>query len=156
MTFQIRAGTVARFDRPVWPFLLLFLAPIVTAPITVGIIVFLPDCGLDEPWWALRHIQRALLPGLVDLGPFVWLVSAKAQVRRAGAVAGVIGLARVALPQVLVGIYATSSGGQAGDPSCSVSVFLLAWLAPLMLGVWVASTLSGAFALRRITKGFVR
>jgi hypothetical protein len=70
-------------------------------------------------------MRLALLPGLVDLVPFVWLVSAKAQVRRAAAVAGVIGVVRVVLPQLEVGIYAAGYGGQGGDPSCSVSVFLL-------------------------------
>ena len=148
--------TVDRLNRPLWPFLLVFLAPLVTVPITGGIIVSLPDCGLDEPWWELRHIQLALLPGVVNLLPPVWLVSAKSQVRRAGAVAGMIGVARVALPQVLVVIYATSSGRQAGDPTCSVSVFLLVWLVPLMLGVWITSALFGAFALRRIARGTVK
>ncbi len=114
----------------------------------------LPDCGVDEPWWQLRHMRLALLPGLVDLGPFVWLVSAKAQVRRAAAVAGVIGVARVALPQLAVGLYAAGYGGQAGDPSCSVSVFLLVSLIPLMLGVWAASTLFCAFVLRQVARAF--
>ena len=114
--------------------------------------MFLPDCGVDEPAWQLRHLQLALLPGLVDLFSFVWVVSAKAQVRRAAAVAGLIGVSRAALPQVLVGIYATSAGRLAGDPSCSVSIFLLQWLIPLVLGVWAASALFCVLVHRRVTR----
>ena len=146
----------AKLDRPLCPFLLVILAPLVTVPITWGIFAYLPDCGADEPWWQLRHIQRALLPGLLNLLPFAWLASRKVPVRRMGAVAGMIGVVRVALPQVLVVIYATSSVGQPGNSSCTVSVFLLVWLVPIMLGVWVASTLLGGYALRRIARVSIR
>ena len=143
-----------RLNRPLWPLLLVILSPLVTLPITWGIISFLPDCGVDEPAWQLRHMQLALLPGLVDLFSFVWVVSAKAQVRRAAAVAGLIGFSRLALPQVLVGIYATSVGGPVGDISCPVSVFLLQWLIPLVLGVWAASALLCVLVHRRVTRAF--
>ena len=52
-----------------WPLLLVALSPIVVAPVTVGIIMALPDCGVDEPGWRLHHLRLALLPGLVDLCP---------------------------------------------------------------------------------------
>ncbi|MCZ6534477.1 MAG: hypothetical protein O6914_00640 [Chloroflexi bacterium] len=42
-------------DRPLWPFLILSLSPLMIAPVTGAIISSLPDCGLDEPWWELRH-----------------------------------------------------------------------------------------------------
>jgi hypothetical protein len=128
------------------------LSPLATLPITGAIIWFLPDCGVDEPWWQLGHIRLALLPGLLDLVPLVWLVSARAKVRRAAAVAGVIGVARVALPQLVVGLYAAGYGGEGAGPSCSVSVFLLTPLVLLMLGVWAASALFCGVALRRATR----
>ena len=145
-----------RLNRPLWPLLLVILSPLVTLPITGGIIWLLPDCGVDEPWWQLGHMRLALLPGLVDLVPFVWLASAKAQGRRAAAVAGVIGVARAALPQLAVGLYAASYFGQGGDPACSVSVFLLASLILLMLGIWAASALLSAFVLRRLARASAR
>ena len=141
------------FDKPHWPFLMMFFSPVLTLPITGGIIAGLPDCGLDEPWWELRHMRLALLPGLVDLLLFAWLLSGKLKVRLAAVVAGVIGIFRVGFPQVLLSIYVTSSGGQAVDPSCSVSSFLLVWMILAMLGVWAASTLIGATVLHRITRG---
>jgi len=42
-------------------------------------------------------MRLAMLPGSVDLVPFVWLASANTQVRKAAA-AGVAGVIRVALP----------------------------------------------------------
>ena len=78
-------------------------------------------------------MRLALPPGFVDLVPIVWLASAKTQVRKAAAAAGVVGVIRVALPQLLVSYYAAISGGQDGDPACAVSSFLLVPLALLML-----------------------
>ena len=112
----------------------------------------MPNCGLDEPWWDLTHIRLALLPGFVDLVPIVWLASAKTQVRKAASIAGVVGVIRVALPQMAVGIYAARFGGQDGDPACAVSSFLLIPLALLMLAVWAVSALVCAFVLRRLTR----
>ena len=86
--------------------------------------------------------------GFVDLIPIVWLASAKTQVRNAAAVAGVIGVIRVAFPQLAVGFYAPSSGGQNGDPACAVSSFLLVPLALPMLALWAVSALICAFVFR--------
>ena len=57
-------------------------------------------------------MRLALLPCLVDLIPIAWLVSTKTQVRKAAAVAGVIGIIRVALTQLAVSYYAARSGGR--------------------------------------------
>jgi len=43
-------------------------------------------------------MRLAMLPGSVDLVPFVWLASANTQVRKAAAAAGAAGVIRVALP----------------------------------------------------------
>ena len=121
-------------------------------PVSWGILYLLPSCGVDEPWWQLGHMRLALLPGLVDLIPIVWLASAKTQVRKAAAVAEVAGVIRVALPQLAVRYYGASPGGQDGDPACVVSSFLLIPLALLMLALWAVSALVCAFVLRRVTR----
>ena len=97
-------------------------------------------------------MRLALLPGLADLVPIVWLASTKTQVRKAAAAAGVVGVIRVELPQLAVGYYAATIGRQDGDPACAVSSFLLIPLALLMLGVWAASALICVFVLRRMTR----
>ena len=58
-----------------------------------------------------------------------------------------VGVIRVALPQLAVGYYAARSGGQDGDPACAVPSFLLVPLTLLILAVWAASALICAFAL---------
>ena len=110
-------------NRPLWPLLLVLVSPVLTAPISLALISSIPDCGLDEPWWELPRIQRALLPGLVDLLPFLWLASSGTRVRQAAIIAGLIGAARFAAPQVSVALYAESSGGLASAPACNVSSF---------------------------------
>ena len=61
-----------------------------------------------------------------------------------------MGATRFALPQVSIALYSASSGGQLGDPSCSVSIFLLALLIPLMAAAWLVSIVVGAVVLRRV------
>jgi hypothetical protein len=128
------------------------LSPLVTLPISGGILFLLPSCGIDEPWWQLGHLRLALLPGLVDLVAFVWLVSANIQVKKVAATAGVMGVVRVALPQLAVGLYAARLGGQASDPECAISVFLLMPMTALMLAVWVVTALIAAFMFWRVTR----
>ena len=74
------------------------------------------------------------------------------QWRKAAAVAGVVGVIRVALPRLAVGYYAARSGGQDGDPACAVSSFLLVPLTLLILAAWASSALICAFALRRVVR----
>ena len=149
-------------NRPIWPLLLVFLSPLVTLPITGIVISSLPECGNDLPWWQVGHLRLALLPGVVDLVPFVWLLSAKSRVKHAAAIAGVIGVARVALPQLTLGFIAarygppegTTFGPSAGDylgrdPSCFVSPFMLAPVILLMLGIFAVSALFCVFLIRR-------
>src|SRR3989304_337430 len=100
------------WDRPALPYLMLAVSPLLTLPINWIILASIPNCGDDEPWWELRHFEIALVPGLADLLPFLWLVSGAAAVRRAAIVAGLMGSARYAIPQAAMLIYAMSSGGQ--------------------------------------------
>jgi hypothetical protein len=92
------------------------------------------------PAWELRYAQVALLLGMVNLLPFLWLMSMTARVRRSAIVAGFIGLARFVFPQLML-FFITSSG-------CHGSVYvepyaLLVRLLPLMLSLWVVSNLLG-------------
>jgi hypothetical protein len=95
-------------------------------------------------------MQLAFLPGLINFLPLLWLLSNRANIRWASLVAGVLGATRFALPQASIALYAASSGEQLGDPSCSVSIFLLALLIPLMAAAWLISIVVGAVVLRRL------
>ena len=103
-------------------------------------------------------MRLALLPGVVDLVPFVWLLSTKTRVKHAAAIAGVIGVARVALPQLMLAFIAARYGGQgpfgpsAGtyrDPSCFIDPFMLVPLVLLILGIIAVSALFCVFLIRR-------
>jgi hypothetical protein len=124
-------------------------SPLLTLPMSWGVLLTLPSCGIDEPWWELAHIRLALLPGLVDVVAFVWPVSANSGVKKVAAAAGAIGVIRVVAPQLAVGLYAARISGQGSDPACAVSVFLLVPLAVLILAV---SALVAAFMLWRVTR----
>ena len=140
-------------DRPYWPFFLMALSPIVTLPASLIIIVLLPDCGLDEPWWQSSHIRLALLPELVDLALFAWLLSNDPKVRLLAAIAGVLGIVRIGVPQVLLSFDAASSSGQTGDPSCAVSIFFLMAMILAMFVVWGATTFVGGALFYGTTRG---
>ena len=88
-----------------------------------------------------------LLPGVADLVPFVWLLSAKSRVKHAAAIAGVIGVARLALPQLMLGFIAARYAG--GNPSCFVDPFMLVLLVLLMLGMFAVSILLCVSLIRR-------
>jgi hypothetical protein len=137
------------WDRPVLPYLVLAVSPVLTLPISWIILASIPDCGDDEPWWELRHFEIALLPALADLLPFVWLLSRTPGVRRAAIVAGLMGSARYAIPQAATLIYSMSSGGQALNSECTISSLFVAGLGPLMLTLWLVSALIVAVKLLR-------
>ena len=101
----------------------MILSPLLTLPVSWGILFLLPNSGADEPWWELAHMRLVLLPRFVDLVAFAWLVSSYRQVKKATAAAEVIGVVRVALLHLTVRFYAARFGGQAGSPTCAVSVF---------------------------------
>ena len=146
-------------DRPLYPFLLLFLLPIATAPITFLILLHLPGCVIgDESSWELRHAKMAFLPGVANLLPFLWLMSPTAKVRRSAMVAGLTGATLFALPQVglifpfIEGM--TVSGSLSSCPGyvyvhpLYVGILVL----PAMLILWFVSTLLGTVIFFRITR----
>ncbi len=139
-----------RLNRWFLPYLVLSVSPALTLPISLNILFSLPDCGIDEPWWELRHFEIALLPALADFLPFLWLVSGIARVRQAAVVAGLVGAARYAIPQAATLTYGMSLGGQTLNPECSISsLFVGALLVPLILALWFASALIAAVVLLR-------
>ncbi|MDO8616970.1 MAG: hypothetical protein Q7T33_14760 [Dehalococcoidia bacterium] len=134
------------WDRPVLPYLVLAVSPVLTLPISLLILGSIPECAGDEPWWELRHFEIALLPGLADLLPLLWLASGTPGVRGAAIVAGLMGSARYAIPQAATLIYSTSYG----DGECTISVFFVAAaLVPVMLILWLVSALIVAVILLR-------
>ena len=138
-------------DRPRNPFLLVYLLPIATAPLTLLLLWSLPQgCVIgDFPTWELRYAQVALLPGVANLLPFLWFMSKMARVRQSAIVAGLIGAARFVVPQMML-LFITTSG-------CSGSVYvepaaLLVRLLPLMFILWVVSTLLGTGIFLRMSR----
>src|SRR3972149_9523366 len=122
------------WDRSLIPYLVLAVSPVLTLPISAMPLASIPDCGDDEPWWQLRHFEIALLPALAVLLPFLWLVSGTPGVRGAAIAAGLMGSARYAIPQAATLIESMSSGGQALNSDCTISIFfVVAVLAPIML-----------------------
>jgi hypothetical protein len=145
-----RAACGRWWDRPLLPYLVLSVSPVVTLVVGQQILMSIPDCGEDESWWELRHFQLALLPALADFLPFLWLASRAPGVRRAAVLAGLLGSARYAILQGATLIYASSSRGQASNEDCTVSVFFAVLeLGPAMLIVWFVSALIAAALVRR-------
>ena len=144
----------SHLDRPLFPFLLVYLLPIATVPITLLLLSSLPTgCVIgDSSTWELRYAQVAFLPGVANLLPFLWLMSGTARVRRSAIVAGLIGAARFVFPQVML-FFITVSGS---SWSCSGSVYVdpykLFLLVPLMLILWVVSTLLGTGIFLRMNR----
>ena len=130
----------------------MILSPLLTLPVSWGVLFLLPNYREDEPRWELAHMRLALLSGFVDLVVFAWLVSSNSQVKKAAAAAGVIGVVKVALPQLAVGFYAARFGGQAGSHACAVSVFLLIPLVLLILAVWIVSAIVATVMFLRVTR----
>ena len=137
------------WDRPALPYLMLAVSPVLTLLISWIILASIPDCGEDEPWWELRHFEIALVPALADLLPFLWLLSGTPGVRGAAIVAGLMGSARYAIPQAATLIYSMSSGGQTLNSECTISIFFVAGLVPIMLTLWLVSALIVAGILLR-------
>ena len=156
---QVMVSIASRLDRPLYPFLLLFLLPIGTGSITFLILLYLPGCVIgDESSWELRHAQMAFLPGVANLLPFLWLMSPTARVRRSAMLAGLIGAALFALPQVGLILPFIEGMTASGSPwSCPGSVYVhplyvVLVLLPTMLILWFLSTLLGTLIFFRKTR----
>ena len=106
----------------------------------------IPQFQLDE--------VLAFLPGIVNLVPLIWLLSRNIKVKQAGGLSGIMGGAQFLLPQAAIAYYAAGpgAGGQGGNLACSVSIFLLPWLAPGMIVLWLACVVLGVAALHGITR----
>ena len=138
------------WDPSVLPYLTLLITPVVTLPVSALLLQSIPDCGVDEPWWELRHFEIALAPALADLLPFLWLASSTPGVRGAAVVAGLMGTARYAVPQAATLIASISSTGQASNSECTISTFFVAAvLVPIILTLWLVSALIVAAILLR-------
>ncbi len=136
-------------DRPRNPFLLVYLLPIATVPLTLLLFSSLPQgCVIgDMPAWELRFAQMALLPGVANLLPFLWFMSKAARVRRSAIVAGLIGAARFVVPQMMLLFIMTACSG-----TIYVDPYKLLLLVPLMLILWVVSTLLGTGIFLRMSR----
>ena len=95
-------------------------------------------------------MRLAFLPGMLGLLPLVWLFSHKPKVKQAAGLAGLMGAAQFALPQAAVAYYSAvpGSGSQIGNPSCTISSFLLTWLVLGMIVMWILGVLLGTTVLR--------
>ena len=142
---RVMVPIISHLDRSLYPFLLVYLLPIVTVPTTLLLLSSLPTgCVIgDSSTWELRYAQVAFLPGVANLLPFLWLMSGTTRVRRSAIVAGLVGAGRFLFPQVML-FFITVSGS---SWSCSGSVYVdpykLFLLVPLMLILWVVMTLLG-------------
>ena len=149
----------SKIDRPLYPFLLLYLLPIAALSMTFLILLRLPGCVIgDESSSELGHTQMAFLPGVASLLPFLWLMSPTTKVRQAAIVAGLIGAALFALPQA--GLIFPFIGGMtaSGSPwSCPGSVYVhplyaVLVLLPVTLILWSISSLLSTVIFFRITR----
>ena len=148
-------GPIAsHLDRPLYPFLLVYLLPIVTVPSTFLLLLSLPTgCVIgDTSTWELRYAQVAFLPGVANLLPFLWLMSRTARVRRSAIVAGLIGAVRFVFPQVMLFFFTVSGSTWSCSGSVYVDPYKLLLLVPLMLIVWVVSTLLGTGTFLRMNR----
>ncbi len=117
-----------------------------------------PDCG---PQFGYSEVSVTLLafivPGLLNLAPFLWVSSTRPRVRAAGIVAGLLGLLRLALPPTVLMLAqdrVSSDGGSYfeyvlgwfdGSPFIDVWFFgAAAWLGSLLVW-WLFILLWGLF-----------
>ncbi len=133
------------------PFLWIILTPIVTVPLSIILFLLLagyqeekdifaqPSCILyctPNDYLAVNGTIAAFaLPGLVNLVPFVWVVSRNTRARLAGIVAGLLGLARLIIPAVLLILSFDRVTGDDGTSYFLVSNPILPWTAHI--GVWL-------------------
>ena len=58
--------TQVNLNRPIWPFLLAFIVPVLVGLTSFGILFWLPDCGVDESWWEVSHMRLVVHPVIFD------------------------------------------------------------------------------------------
>ena len=133
------------------PFLWIILTPIVTVPLSIILFLLLagyqeekdifaqPSCILHctpNDYLAVNGTIAAFaLPGLVNLVPFVWVVSRNTRARLAGIVAGLLGLARLIIPAVVLILSFDRVMGDGGTSYFLVRFPILPWTAHI--DVWI-------------------
>lgn len=133
------------------PYVVLALTPVLSGWLSQRILDGQPDCGADEPAWQLQDFQVALLPGVLDFLPFLWLLSGSAAVRRSAVIAGGVGAVRFAIPQAFTLVEHAVRGGPTSD-DCTISIFFLLVLIPLMLLLWAISALIAVLKVIRVSR----
>jgi hypothetical protein len=113
------------FERPLvrylntwkWPFAFVLSAPLITVPATLMMLQALSDSCVGQAVLELVYLEcstpdvlKALLPGLLNLLPLMWLRLGSRVVREAALVAGSCGMIRLA---VVMASYALA--GAAGS-----------------------------------------
>src|SRR3990170_5581260 len=113
-------GSLARLNRWHWPFAWILLIPIVTgwsqAVLLDRFVVDGETCTFIDSvsaaktavaagaqWWGCpgRDVALTLLPGLLNLGAYLWLWSSRREVRLAALVAGTLGGVRLVVPLLM-------------------------------------------------------
>ncbi len=124
----IRLGTTGGplrwLNRLSAPFLWIMLSPLVTVPLSFSLFflltgyheaeeVGLPPKPAHEYFEAGPTLIAFTLPGLLNVAPFAWALSAKRGLRKAAAVAGLLGLVRLSIPPavLLLFFHRVTAGG---------------------------------------------
>lgn len=145
------------------PFVWLVLIPVLTVPLTVvlaGQILQSSQCTITfvgsfaEPERALcpdRPVLMSLLPGLLDLGPFAWLVLPGDDImRRNAVVAGSLGALRLLVPVLGILLTGPSPGRTVlvsglvfvypnSDFLPVVGISVLLWIISVVTWIWRAA-----------------
>ncbi len=115
------------------PFRWIILAPIITVPLSVILFSLLagyhgPEevgqppnrtgcflgCPVHEYSEVTATVMAFVLPGLLNLVPFVWVVSRNTRARLAGIVAGLLGLLRMFVPLIVLTLVFDEVTGRGG------------------------------------------
>ncbi len=136
-----------------WPFLWILLIPAVTVPLQQallwqealpGVFAGTSNCQRSGEYWEawecpVGDVLPTLLPGLLNLVPFLWLLSPVRRTRYAAAVAGTLGAVRVVVPAI---IYVASGTTVVVDPFLPTTYVDLSFEASWLLwGLSLVATL---------------
>ena len=114
----------------------------------------------NTPMRRRRDLERSeahaagLLARCTEHCPIGLVFSGSLPARQAGGLAGIMGAPQFDLPQAALAYYSTVSGAevQVGNAPCTVSVFLLPWLVPSMVILWIFCVIIGIVALRKLSR----
>jgi hypothetical protein len=141
-----------RFDSWQWPFVWVITIPVATVPITYLLMVSRISLCTSAGGFEVRYYEcptsvmiPTLVPGILNLVPFVWLRSAKPQVWTAGLIAGMLGLVRFLSPLAQYNLEGINGVIPAtvlpilgsvtvGGPTMNGILWLLSWIAFMAYG----------------------